>query len=392
MAKRGHSSLGASKADRFLNCPGSALLEEKYPDVFNEYAFEGSVAHRLGEKCLLNGHEAAAYIGKDILMENGKAGKVTEEMAEAVQIYLDEVNRIAEKTGSKPEVEAKVHLYWIHKDLFGTCDCIVREPFGSLYVLDYKHGQGKVVDEETAQTKFYALGALGPAPKSGVEDFENVIVGIVQPRAGGSAIRYSEPMSVSELRKWGDEVLKPGAARAKRSGAPLKSGSWCKFCKASADCVELRKLAIETAGDVFETPVVENPDTMTVERLSEVLKVVPLLEDWLKQVEIRSHTLAMGGVQIPGYKLVIGKSGHRAWINPDEVGDELYMTLGEEVYDRKVKSPAQMEKLCKREKIDFGTLAPLITQPAGKPQLVRDSDPRPAITNLSAEDIFKGEE
>jgi hypothetical protein len=48
---------------------------------------------------------------------------------------------------------------WV-KDGFGTTDCIIIAD-GTLHVVDYKHGQGVLVEaEDNPQMKLYALGAL----------------------------------------------------------------------------------------------------------------------------------------------------------------------------------------------------------------------------------------
>ena len=44
-----HALLSASGAAKWLNCPPSARLEEKFPNESSEYAREGTVAHALAE-------------------------------------------------------------------------------------------------------------------------------------------------------------------------------------------------------------------------------------------------------------------------------------------------------------------------------------------------------
>ena len=44
-----HALLSASGAAKWLNCPPSARLEEKFPNTSSDYAKEGTVAHTLAE-------------------------------------------------------------------------------------------------------------------------------------------------------------------------------------------------------------------------------------------------------------------------------------------------------------------------------------------------------
>jgi hypothetical protein len=48
----GHALLNASGADRWINCPPSARLEEAMDEETSEYAKEGSFAHGLAETYL----------------------------------------------------------------------------------------------------------------------------------------------------------------------------------------------------------------------------------------------------------------------------------------------------------------------------------------------------
>ena len=44
-----HARLSASGSKKWLNCPASVSMEEKFPDTSSEYAAEGTIAHYLGE-------------------------------------------------------------------------------------------------------------------------------------------------------------------------------------------------------------------------------------------------------------------------------------------------------------------------------------------------------
>lgn len=90
-----HAKLSPSASKRWMNCPGSVQLIEQLTNegkieenATSPWAEEGSAAHALAEKCLLEHNDAIDYLNQKIYGDF----KVTEEMAEAVQVYLDFVH------------------------------------------------------------------------------------------------------------------------------------------------------------------------------------------------------------------------------------------------------------------------------------------------------------
>src|SRR3990172_8181607 len=111
-----HAKLGASSMARWEACPGSIRLSRGIPRTTSAYAAEGTAAHELAAACLEHGQNAAQYIDHAIGAD-GHEFIVDDEMAEAVQVYLD-----------------YVRSQWISP-----------EP-GVLVVCDYKHGSGVAVE------------------------------------------------------------------------------------------------------------------------------------------------------------------------------------------------------------------------------------------------------
>jgi len=75
-----HAYLGCSKSHQWLNCTPSVRLESHFPDEQSPYAAEGRLAHELCERALVTGKPADEIIGD-----------YSQEMRDAVQIYLDYV-------------------------------------------------------------------------------------------------------------------------------------------------------------------------------------------------------------------------------------------------------------------------------------------------------------
>ena len=81
---REHSEIGASGAKRWMNCPGSVRLCRTIPNESSAAAEEGTAAHELAETCLKSGQDAVEFIDRTV-----HGFTVDEDMAEAVQVYLD---------------------------------------------------------------------------------------------------------------------------------------------------------------------------------------------------------------------------------------------------------------------------------------------------------------
>ena len=103
----------------------------------------------------------------------------------------------------------------------------------------------------------------------------------------------------------------------------------------------------------------------------------------------------LAGDQLPGWKLVQGKQGNRAWADPKQAEQmlrEVFRLPIEDAYDLKVISPTSAEKLAKAGKIgprQWPKLRALITRAAGTPHVAPEADPRPAITLSSAAAEFQ---
>ena len=383
MTDKPHAILGASSSHRWLACPGSIRLSEGLPSISSAYAEEGTVAHELAEECLCLAVDASAWIsmeGRKRLTAEGNEYEVTDEMVEAVQVYLDVVRQELAGAGEGAElkVEQRFHLDWLCPGLYGTNDAAVCQPFGTLKVFDYKHGAGVAVEaERNSQLLYYGLGAAyGDA-------YEDVELIIVQPRAyhpDGPVRRYR--LTIDELFEWGQTVLKPGAEATEAPDAPLVAGEHCRFCPAKAVCPKQHENALAVAKEAF-APVPQSPpapDALTHDDLRRIMDAAGMVEAWLSAVRTHVRSLIENGLAQPeelGYKLVAGRAS-RKWKSEDEAEKALKSLLDDpdEAYVRKLLSPAQAEKLLKGA--DKKALDPLVEESRGV-QLAPLSDKREAI-------------
>ncbi len=375
-----HSNVGASSAERWWNCPGSVQLVEGVPEQESSiYADTGTAAHYVGEKCLISGEDADEWIGEEIDTGN-RFIKVTEAMAEAVQVYLDTVRNDMKKYGvdeSGLKVEQKFHLDHIDQDAFGTNDANIIVPFTKLIVYDYKNGQGIAVEAiDNKQMKYYALGALIG------EDIDEIELVIVQPNAphpDGRVRRWTT--SAKDLQDFANEMRKRIQA-TREEEAPLCAGPWCKknFCDARPVCPALLKRATEIAQQDFSEPIPDlpEPEKMTDKQFLLVLKHGDVISDWIKACYAFAQSELERGRVVSGYKLVRGKS-NRGWRNEKALTKEL-LDNDEAFTMPKLISPAQMEKV-----MDKKFVAKHAFKPEGKKTIVPVSDPRPEIESATSE-------
>lgn len=377
---KAHSHLSASSAHRWFNCPGSVGLSKLMPpQPSSPYAEEGTLAHAWLEYKL---HKS--LLAKEI---EKPAGELTDEMEEAIDVA---VNYIGDKfmfaTEESVLIEGRFDLSYIHEGMFGTADFSGLTPEGDLYVVDYKHGKGVVVDiEDNKQLLFYAVGAVNHFD---VAADVKVTMVIIQPRAMGKAIK-EWTITAGEIHDW-TNILIEKAKEADQDNAPLKAGQWCKWCPAQSKCPAMAK---DMFSSVARIPVSEikrrelpKPELLSKEDLINIIGKKDIIESWLEACYGYLQGAAVAGETIPGYKLV-QRTGHRKWSNNEEVIKE-FGSLGDDIYvikPKELKSPAQLEKL---KGIDKKSIAALAFTPNLGVTLVPEEDKREAVAGVSADQMF----
>lgn len=372
---RAHALLSASGSSRWLNCTASARLEEGIPDKGSFYAYEGTLAHEIGEAILLDDTGALDRHTKHELFYEG--------MINEVEIYTsycqERLNELVTKdpTGADMYVEERLSLNKYIPNGFGTCDCILVGG-DSIEIVDLKFGKGVPVDvENNSQLMLYALGALDFLDY--LYDFKTVRMTIAQVRTLGIT---SFDMTVKDLRQWAEEVVKPKAVEADKGGTTPVPGDWCTFCKFRNRC-KPRADRLQSIVDRYK-----GKDSLSEEDIANILSNAKSIEKWIKDIKDYALEEAMNGVQFPGWKLVEGRSNRRI---ADEVG--LVNTLLQEGYEeQELYKPKELNNLTTLEKLvgakKFSEIGdPYLIKPTGAPTLVVESDKRPAL--YSAEDDFE---
>ena len=354
---RDHALLSASSAHRWLACPPSAVAAEAYPAQDTDFTREGTLAHQVAEVYARGGRTMAA-------------AEITQEMIDCAEGYRDYIQEQIKSDDAVVLLEQRVDFSpWV-PDGFGTCDCIIIQG-DVLTIIDYKYGVGVPVKAEgNPQMKLYALGALNDF---GIAyDVNRVEMHIHQPRLNNIS---DCSLMVEDLMEWAEKDVKPVAELASKGEGAHAPGEWCKFCPHAGRCRALTELCteyVETHSLRVAVPV------LAPHEVAEVLAMEPLISLWLKRVKAQAMTTLLDGGEVPGYKVVEGRSS-REWVDENRVAARLEAAdySLEEYTKLELLSPAAMEKALGKKKV-AELLTDLIEKKAGSPTIALASDKRPA--------------
>lgn len=277
-AERKHARLSASRAERFMTCPGSVRLENQMPyEPPGEAAAIGTHIHELSEK-LLRGEEL-------------DSPDLDPEHVAMAQEYATFVNTLVEKPRKKLiEVNVDQGLKTLHHALGGTADAVLVDG-NHLHVVDLKTGRVLVEAENNKQLLTYALGVMRQfnAPADII-----CTMHIFQPRAGHSQWTVSGVDLIShghDLRKAAELALSPDAPTNPSPEA-------CKYCRAKTICPSLRQQVQDSARKDFA------PDTTIT---PEMLDLAHLAADWSEAVISAAKQQITAGETISGWNLKPGR-------------------------------------------------------------------------------------
>ncbi len=375
-----HAKYSPSSAERWWECAATIQLSEGFDDEDpSEAAEEGTQAHTCLEVILTNGPHRLLATTAMLEKSNPK------DMVAFAANCAKHVWKVAPK-GSTVWAEREADLRFIDENYYGTLDITVVHLFNRLYITDFKYGYKWVSPEKNKQLLSYALAM---AELYGW-NFEDVQLGIYQPRnpdtkEDGSVEPYrSWLIPISELEAFAKEVKKRIAATKKPNPVPV-SGEHCFFCPAKLKCPEyavkpFKDAAIDFDDDVgtLALPVISRG--LTPERLGTTLSAVKKMEVWIEEVRAYAKKLADSGVELPGWKLVNGRSS-RKWTDAGAVAQEAKKKFKDKAYTvPELLSPAQLEKIAGKDWV-----AKRVTNFSGNTTLVPESDKREAVNQIDVD-------
>ena len=356
-----HSNIvGGSTAKRVINCPGSvALVQKMPPKPSSEHADRGTLLHNVISCILEDG--PGDFIGVKFNDQTLTQELVDEKITPALAA-LDEVDPTQTMVY---EVETRVGFGDLLPGVFGSTDLIGRVGSRAV-VLDWKFGDGVVVDAvENPQLMFYAAAAMRtPEAAWAFDGAEEIELIIVQPPMIRRWITTRERIAAFELE------LVSAVKAAQQPNAKLMAGDHCRWCNAKSICPLMTGAVDRALNYRLENLPIDLP---------QLLQSADLLEQWLKDIRALGHQVLENGGTVAGFKLV-AKRATRQWVDEKEAAHWLDSKGVEEVFEKKIVSPAAAEKLLKKSKLALPD--DLVVAVSSGSTMVPVSDPRPAVLQI----------
>lgn len=386
-----HAVLSPSGAHRWLRCAGSVEAQIGMADTTSKYAEEGTAAHSLAALMLAGAHRIESFIGTP--MDNGVV--VTPDMARDVSYYTDYIDELHASTNGSLFVEVPLPLEKITGEAgaVGTADIVIVAG-DELIIVDLKFGMGDIVSAaDNEQMGIYAAAAL--LEFSYLGPFSTVRMIIHQPRVSGAS---ESVVDMEYMRVFTENVKRQASIILGEHGGALPRApgvKQCKWCKAQASCQAAADEVTKTIGmdfqDMRATPVLAADIDLGKKALA-----VEYIEMWCKAVMGTLHKDLLRGVKMADWKLVKGREGNRAWLDPalaEETLKRMRLKM-DQMYEFKLVSPTKVDTLIKDGAIgkkQAAEVTKLIHRPPGKLVTAVTSDKRPAVEVESEDNMFNNE-
>lgn len=374
-----HYKFGGSTAGRTINCPAWVNLSENMPKgKTSTAAAEGTMMHGMFE----DGMNDETYDPDETLGQKHKIDgleiTVSEKHIEKVYTAFDVMDDVFNELDESVAHFESMMAY--NEDIGGTADVIIFGNDGEYFGIgDLKTGDGHMVyAKDNPQLLFYAwLAVLEYGNAASLSEDTEIVLFIIQPSE-----RRDDPYDewVTDLKtvlEFGSS-FKLAVREAKSGRSEANAGEWCAYCPAQAHCPA--KTGMIAASKRIPANSVELKDLISA------LAMVDDVEAWCRSIRKTAHEQAEAGVKLEGFKMV-AKRATRKWVDADEmltICQKARSLKAEDYLDMELKSPAQLEKICKKKKIDFKKYDGNISLQSSGTTLVKESDKRPEVLALQA--------
>lgn len=332
----------------------------------------------------------------EIVVDGGDDEEMDNYILDCVKYVVDAYeNHPGENKTMLVEARLDLHYMTMRDDLWGSGDVVIMST-ELIEVIDLKYGSGIFVPADNPQCRIYALGAmcLHMKPSRGEMPWHTIRSTILQPRypdKDGNWVRMKD-FTPDELDSWKDDVLLPAAALTDTAVTPVAGDKQCKWCPCKATCPaaqdRVREVCavfqpVDSGHTIFDAdPVVEDAETMEIEKLLQVHDNIPFIEGYLKAVNARIRALCEArDPRMQGKKkLVRGRSQNKWDADADEIIADLSKGTGKipksKLQKLELISAAQALKLKGLKEAQRKKLQSRIKKQAGSMAIVPWSDER----------------
>lgn len=400
-----HALLSPSGAKKWLSCAASLACEKDIPNTSGKAAVTGTACHTIAEihlNAYIRGtalpleREVGAYVLDDgkgpikaLISPMKGAVLITADMIEQVRKYTDYCKPIIDvATYAKLEMRVNLtevlHPGYEGVETFGTADLVAVQELANtdehmLIIGDLKTGRHRVEAKENKQLMLYALGVYRRLKRR--YSVTTVRLVIFQPYAGGASewdisveglelfAKFAQKRALLALDAYfrGKKNLKASDFRPSVDG--------CQWCRFSEQCAARTKTVNAVLAEELEDDFALE---LTPEELVTEYEKLPLLRQHIDKVEKAMAAALHSGKKVPGYKLVEGKMGNRAWKDTEAVYEKYGTMLTKEV----LMTPTEAVKVIPEEELkDF------ITRKPGTPCVATADDKRPEWNRVTEEDL-----
>lgn len=400
-----HALLSPSGAKKWLSCAASLACEKDIPNTSGKAAVLGTAMHTIAEMHLnqyIKGtalpleREVGAYVldeGKGqikaLISPMKGAVLITADMIEQVRKYTDYCKPIIDvATYSKLEMRVNLtevlHPGYEGVETFGTADLVAVQEMANtdehmLIIGDLKTGRHRVEAKENKQLMLYALGVYRRLKRR--YNVTTVRLVIFQPYAGGASEWGISVEGLELFAKFAQKRALLALDAYSRGKKNLKASDFrpsvdgCQWCRFSEQCAARTKTVNSVLAEELEDDFALE---LTPEQLVAEYEKLPLLRQHIDKVEKAMAAALHSGKKVPGYKLVEGRMGNRAWKDAEKVA-ELY---GDKLTKEVLMSPTEAVKVIPEEELkDF------ITRKPGAPCVTTADDKRPEWNQVTEEDL-----
>lgn len=403
-----HALLSPSGAKKWLACSASLACEKDIPNTSGKAAVTGTACHTIAEMHLnqyIKGtalpleREVGAYVldeGKGqikaLISPMKGAVLITADMIEQVRKYTDYCKAIIDvATYAKLEMRVNLtevlHPGYEGVETFGTADIVAVQELANtdehmLIIGDLKTGRHRVEAKENKQLMLYTLGVYRRLKRR--YNITVVRLVIFQPYAGGASEWDISVEGLELFAKFAQKRALLALDAYFRGKKNLKASDFkpsvdgCQWCRFSEQCAARTKTVNSVLAEELEDDFVLE---LTTEQLVVEYEKLPLLRQHIDKVEKAMSATLHSGKKVPGYKLVEGRPGNRAWKDADAIEVSHGDILKKEV----LMTPTEAAKVLSAD--EMAALEPFITRKPCAPCVATADDKRPEWNQVSEEDL-----